>query len=563
MHERAQSSWWRGFLLVAVILSVVGALWICRQPLIEDEVEFAEIARSYGSTGLPLAHVSGEIAPVAHHPQLYHLLLAVFSIAGGPEWGGRLFGLLCLFGSALLAAELARQLWQESSAGEAAAIMVLLCPLCFRGALLLDIDNTVLPLVCLGFLAASMRDGAWRNRAQVVLSTVLFAAALWIKLVTPLFLLIPLWIMWGRERWRDFLRVVLGGVILFAVSWVAFCWAKGLDSLDPLQHLLGKAFDAFQPGLGNIAWELIKRLLRIVLWISPLLIGLLLARQSQPRSKRMLAALGSFVIVNLSFYWIVGGDAFGFPRYQVPAASIIMILLAPALVAGWAVIGGSLWIKGALFVGSVVLLRIVAGDVLFPIYTYPERTSLGMVSGEDLLRSLLWMVVPVVAVGALIAVIWRHRWGSVRLWISAICAMMLLPWWISQSLSMASASYNTGYLYGESGIKQAATLLTTFVPEEAQIVVSKDVAYHTGYRSPHRVLGSVCQNNDLAAVLKDPQVQALVYRHGQWIDAVTGPCLQSETVQRELHEAFYPFQTGSFQIWIKRRNLGFQDEGKP
>jgi len=563
MDERARTSWWRGLLLVAIILSVVGALWICRQPLIEDEVEFAEIARSYVSSGLPLAHVSGEIAEVLHHPQLYHFLLAVASIAGGPEWGGRLLGLSCLVASSLLAVVLARRLWHDALVGDAAAIMVLLCPLCFRGGLLLDIDNTLLPVVCLGFLTVALRSETSRKRSQIIFLMTLFAIALWTKLTTPVFLLIPLWIMWGKERWKDFLAATAGGVILFVISWATFCLAKGLHPLDPLWHLVGKGSSVFQSGTGNVVWELVKRLVRIVLWLSPFLVGLLLVRQSEVRNKRILLALGSFVVINLSFYWIVGGDAFGFPRYQVPATTVLIILLAPAVLTGWDIIGNNLWVRGLLFLGSVVFFRVLAGDVLFQFYAYPEQAAVEIANVEDMLDHLVRVALPVVVFAGLVMILWWRRLGSVRLGIATICALILLPWWVSQDLCIAGASYNTAYLYGEAGIKQAATLLRTFVPDGAQIVASKDVAFHTGYHFPHRVLGAVCEHQDLAAVLDDSHVQALVYRDGQWIDAVTGPCLQSETVQRELREAFYQFQTGSFHVWIERRNLGFREEPEP
>lgn len=80
--NKAELVFWRGMLVLALAVVLVTAIGFLRQPLIEDEVEFAEVARSYMVSGQPLAHVHGNLQAVVHHPQLYHLLLSAASLVG-------------------------------------------------------------------------------------------------------------------------------------------------------------------------------------------------------------------------------------------------------------------------------------------------------------------------------------------------------------------------------------------------------------------------------------------------------------------------------------------------
>ena len=136
--------------------------------------------------------------------------------------------------------------------------------------------------------------------------------------------------------------------------------------------------------------------------------------------------------------------------------------------------------------------------------------------------------------------------------IATVCAIILLPWWISQDVSVARAEYNTAYLYGEVGITKVADILDKQLLDGRLMISSKDIAYYMDYRYRYRVLGTVCEQRDLASVLMDQEVKALVYREGQWIDKVTGPCLRSEAVQQILSSDFSQDKAGDFTVWVRR-----------
>ncbi len=549
--------WWVSLLVVAVVVAVVSGIGFLQQPLIEDEVEFAEVAQSYLSDGLPLAHVSGQVEAVVHHPQLYHLMIAAASLVGGAEWGARCLGLCCLLLSAWLGALLAKAIWSESNIGLVAAVLILLCPLCLRGAYLLDIDNTLLPVVCLGFLIVAVRQG----RYQVLVLLGLFVVALWVKLTTPWLLLVPLWVLWGGKRWRDVLLIAVGGFGLFAVTWAGFCYWKGLPVMGPVWHLIAKGSSGMDLTWGNVAAELGKRLVRYVLWLSPFLFVLLSTPLPKGTVRRAPLALGCFILCNLVFYWVVGGHAFGFPRYQIPAVMVAMVLLAPLVLKGWEVLGIRVWWRWVIVIGGVGFFLWTVGDILLPFYSFPERYAMGDVTRWSLIGFTTRLLIALMVFFTIVSLIWKSRFRTLKYGVVALSAVVLFPWWISQDLAMANASYNTGYLYGERGIREAAALLDQSLEEGQVIVASKDVAYYAGHRFQHRVLGDVCERGDLSAVLTDADVGALVYRQGQLIDSVTGPCLASGKVQATIEFYFQGVRIGDFYVWLTR-GIPEIDEGE-
>jgi hypothetical protein len=552
-RNREELVFWRWMLLFAIAISMVTAFGILKQPLIEDEVEFAEIAQSYVKIGQPLAHVHGKLESVVHHPQLYHLALSGASLIGGAEWGGRSFGLLCLLVSAWLGALLARAVWQLPNVGEATAIMIILCPMCLRGSLLLDIDNTLLPVLCLGFLLvlANSDESVKTNKLWEISG--LFALALWCKLTTPVLMIIPLWILWKEKRGHIYI-IVIAGIILFSISWLGFCWWKGLEVLGPLKHLIGKGGSGM--GLTTTNWyiELGKRLVQYLLWLSPFMMGLLLVPKERASNQRLFHALMVFVIVGFLFYWIIGGSAFGFPRYQVPIVMVGLVLLAPLVVKGWEMLGSKQGMRVLVIIGGTLFLSLVSGDILYPFYTYPEKAALGNLRLWRLAVQLLCIIGSITCFSATFFLLWKSR--TIGWWrkIGVLSSIILLPWWIGQNVVMSQANYNTAYLYGERGIREVSSMLNRVLPDDAEIIASKDVAYYTNYRFPHQVLGAICSAGNLEKELLRPEVRVLVYRDSQWIDSVTGPCLRSSSVQQILNSLFKYHHIGNFRIWMKLAN---------
>jgi hypothetical protein len=315
-------------------------------------------------------------------------------------------------------------------------------------------------------------------------------------------------------------------------------------------------------GLTAANWhiELGKRLLQYVLWMSPFLFGVLLLPKVLIPNRRWLHGLVMFVAAGLLLYWVKGGSIYGFPGYQIPVVMVGMVLLAPLITKGWEIVGGRHYTLILLVIIGSVFLAMVSGDALYPFYTYPEKAALGNLRTWRLAFQLAGVVGGVLCYGAIFFLLWKDRafvwWRK----IGVLSAVILFPWWIGQDVVMSRAYYNTAYLYGERGIREVGAVLERSLPDGAEIIAPKDVAYYTGYRFPHQVLGAVCEQGNLATELARKNVQALVYRDSQWIDSITGPCLASSSVQNALNSQFRYYHVGNFRVWIKQgdtpRNAG-------
>jgi hypothetical protein len=251
------------------------------------------------------------------------------------------------------------------------------------------------------------------------------------------------------------------------------------------------------------------------------------------------------------FYWLVGGHAFGFPRYQVPAVMVALVLLAPLVSKGWDELGTLVLWRWVIVIGGTAFSLWAMGDVLLPFYSFPERFAIGDATRWDLIGFAIRVLVALIVFFTIVSLVWKSRFRALRQGVVILSAVMLFPWWISQDLAMATGSYNTGYLYGEQGIREVGELLVQTLYDGQVMVASKDVAYHTGYRFQHQVLGNICERGDLSVVLTGSDVGALVYRRGQLIDNVTGPCLSSGKVHAILDSHYKGVRIGDFDVWLR------------
>lgn len=254
----------------------------------------------------------------------------------------------------------------------------------------------------------------------------------------------------------------------------------------------------------------------------------------------------------ISLYWVMGGSAFGFPRYHLPFVMVGLVLVSPLVIKGWESVGSKSWTRIFPVVAGAIFLALVSGDALFPFYTYPEKAALGYLKTWKLVFQIAGVVGGVLCYGAMFFLLWKNRafvwWRK----IGVISAVILFPWWIGQDVVMSRANYNTAYLYGERGIREVGAVLERSLSDGVEIIAPKDVAYHTDYRFPHQVLGAVCEQGNLSAELARKNVQALVYRDSQWIDSITGPCLASSSIQNTLNSRFRCYHMGNFRVWIKQ-----------
>lgn len=545
---------WRILLLAGLVLALGAMVWQAAQrPLVTDEIEFAQTGPSVWQGPQPLACDGSERMVILHHPQGYHLALgAVMDLAGGGALSARLLGLLSLLLCLPFMAWLARMVHGPDPPGVGwwAGLLLFTSPLAVQGALLVDIDNTLLVPAFLAFTCLLY----WRvcepvRPAWFVPAAALgFALLLWIKLPTPFLATGGLFIcgLIHAERRRlldEAVLITLLGTALFALTWWAFCAGRGLDALAPLNHLvarLGRSGPGFPAGLA-------KNGLRLLLWMGPWLIlaSAATAWKLWKADTRHRPAGRLLIIISLLLllgYLVIGGNAFGFPRYHAPLIPLLAVLAAGPM----REVGRAWQYAFLLGLAGFVWWLLAVGDPFFHIYTANEAAAAGdqslthglMQAARDL---ALWLVPGIL--------FWlgrrRLRPASLASVLAASCGAALL---IIQFL----APYNVNYLYGERGLQATVGRLRELPRADGLVVAPKDLAYQALDCRTYLFSDRTVSSGRLTGMLKQGKLEAVIYRRGLLSNAACAPRLNNPELRALLDQELQPERVGDFFIFSRK-----------
>ena len=546
---------WRALLLAGLVLALAAMAWQADlRPLVTDETEFAQTGPSVWQGAAPLACDGLGQKVILHHPQGYHLALgAVMGLAGGGNLAARALGLASLLLCLPLMAWLARMVHgpDPPGAGWWAGLLLFTSPLAVQGALLVDIDNTLLvpaflALVCLLYRRVMQPAcPAW----FVPAASLAFALLLWIKLPTPFLATGGLFlyglIQAGRRRLLgEAVLITLLGAALFALTWWAFCAGRGLDALAPLSHLasrLGRGGPGLLAGLA-------KNLLRLGLWLGPWLLlasgaaawRLWMSREESGPAGRLLIIIAGLVLLG---YLAIGGNAFGFPRYHAPLVPLLAVLAAGSLRSlsrSW---------RTALILGlaGFAWWLLVAGDPLLQIYTANEAAAAGdQPLAEGLVRAgrdlAFWL-----APGLLF---WPGLRRGVRS--AALAGLLAVACGAALLIVQFRAPYNVNYLYGEQGLKAAVARLSGLSRGAGLVVAPKDLAYLALDCGTYLFADRTVSTGRLTALLKQGKLEAVVYRRGLLSNAACAPQLSDPELRALLDREFSAAREGDFFFYERK-----------
>ena len=557
-------------------------------PLMADEIYLVIAADHIRHAGRPLtrttmdasrfASVDPTTDPLAGeretgyalwHPPLYlHLVALVFGLAGTGAAQARLIGLGCLLATILAIYLLSQAVFRDHAdrrpIGLLAAFLFAVNPLAIQGALVVDIDNTLLtPALLLTLLAVVRSLAAGRATRDLALGA-LVAVLLWIKLTTPLALLLALAIfLAARDGMGAALRrtgVVAGvGVAGFLVTWIAYTDAHGLPAAKPFEHLLGSLVGAGPRGtLLTVAREAGLALARVALWVSPFLLllwGLSLGRRALDlASSRALEAedlLHLTAAIILVAYLVVGRTTFGFPRYDYPVLPLLAILGAASSLAAWRT-AAPRYGRGlvATLVGAALVW--LAGDPLLSTYSMVRARlvaglALGDVIGRVLLQAVVLLLTPFVIASI-------GGGGGRRLARAALLPLAVAT--VSYSLALdaiqARADYLVRYGYGGVGTREVLAFLGREVAPEALILAPAELIYGIGNRaSPFPASGVWTSEPALVGALASTRLRAFVY------GLPTNTIEQLRFIETNprvlgaLHPSFRRWTIGSYMVWMR------------
>jgi 4-amino-4-deoxy-L-arabinose transferase-like glycosyltransferase len=524
------------------------------------------------------------------HPPLYSLLLGVtFRLFGVSVTSARMIGLLSIFltlalmGS--LTSEICNTLQERTTTGILAAILYSMNPLALQGALLLDIDNTILTPLMLILLLAFYKTVRWNQMQRVVVLGALFGLALWAKLTTPLFFLASVFLLYllkgqVRQGLKEATGISLVGFVSFAVTFGLYAQLTAFP-LDQLSQTTYKVNEVVAP-ISVMLRRVVSGSGLVALWITPPFTLLAIASivwwaRHCIRDQQCLAKIGLlaiYVVMLSPIYVFIRGAPYGFPKYHVPMLPALCVLVA-AFLANSGI--GSLGMrKGFLLIGVLlaVYYLFVVGD---PLYLHYTGTGAGRTLwGEPLatrvakLLLALWLdsiasygdwvmqaisdvylqvwalLLPLVVIGG---IVWQ--WGQLRSPAKVVTLALLILTLASSlvtSVLQMRANYATIYNYGRSGTMETVRFVKSHTEPKDLIIAPAEIMYYTGRSG--QTLSLYLRLDEVYAQLQRREVMMLILASPEG-DALAKALQQSEgqAILSELNT----HQIGSYWIiWRDR-----------
>lgn len=493
-----------GLHLVFLAVGVVAAILVIGTHLgdavIKDEVEFYRAAVPHSSL-LHFTYYGGEYGAGGSrtqinptwHPATYIILLRVWLVTfGATPAHARLFGVFCLVlafaGTGLL---LVRRCWLTLS--EALAWMGVSCslPVVAAGAMLLDIDGTLLlvliPLIVLivGDIIASGGPPSRRAITQVAL---FFCALLLVKIVAAIFLPVAVAIMLAlcRRRLFEWGRWALAftfGTLLFITIWGGVTIGTDLLFWGPLRDNFGRTSTLLGSlPLGLFPVYVIRDFMKLAGWLGLALLvqtaGGAIKGLSMTRRQRLEVAdpssiawdnrilfLRVFLLLSGSTYILIGRSfVYGFPKYLVPLLPLAVLLIVidarPFLsrlrgLSAWLIFGLGFVLSFVVFTsrGNPILAELASFGALDHVDRFSRLVNFFRFALPEILL-LTALVLVVVYLARRNVLILSHFEG-----LTVITLIVTAAYGLSASIDTARVSGSVIYDYGTSGGGEVVRLL--------------------------------------------------------------------------------------------------------
>ena len=557
------------FILISISIYLTFALNLIHKPLQADEIYFALDAEQlyYGKIGIG-------------HPPLYSdSLRLMVRFLGLRRENLRFFGILCFMATLCLIYLIGKEMTpgdkKRRSVGLLASFIYATHPMAIQGSLILDIDNSILNLLLTLFVLffLKMRDNL--SKKKCFLLGLLFFACLWSKLSTPLVLIPCLFFFYClqgqiREGLVKSFLVAAVGTGLFCIVWANYAYCHHLPPL----FLLGRIAHPIQGGLGSIFSsflpELVKRAIRISLWINPFLLflglGALAMRLKERSQKRLTQPIDFcllYVLLIFFGYTLVFGTIWSFPKYHYPLLAVLALAAAEIIYKlNLKIDRKSLILYTGLTLFFILYNITVVGDLLY-LFNYnlknllvlaPEKLP-GVV--KSFLLHFFFYLIPVFL--AILAIKASHR--NYRFLKTTILSLfiVLISANISLNILQARGDYSTTYCYGRdiNNMRQLEDFFQELKSNNPQgiIIGPVDIFYNAGLKLPsylYCIIGK--SSKKFLEAIRDERVMCVVYGVS-WNSLFSYQNVFSDKLVREnLSENYEYKEMGEYSVWL-RKNL--------
>jgi len=457
---------------------------------VADEVPFIEAAHGVATTGVPSYVGEGGSRYLGlWHPTLFINTLALsFKILGTSEWSARIVPVLFTLCTLVIVYLLAKEVSNNNS-----YIIFLSCflflsnPFVIQSSLLIDIDNSVLTFLIALFVYTYLKIDKTKVKNLVLLG-VLFGVALWAKFGTPPILILAILIFHFLKRdikTGIFRCVTIGfiGTLLFLSTWLLYSNIFNLPYLQPFIHNIGYISPSAIQDKMHFLLTHLWGLKNIVFWATPfyiLLILIVFVKRVQYYFKNKNLNSIDYLLLNglLIFieYLIVGSSQTqDFPRYFTPMMPIFSVIFADYICQFKPHIKKNI-VPVIVFV--IIILTpyyiFILKDPLLVDRIIFDSTSISEIIWTTLFVSILY-ILPVV-ISFIFFKIFNKENNKHAIVLAIILSLVTFS--VYMDIIQSNAEYNTGYFYGESGMKETINYVNSKISPNDSVIAEDAMAYY-------------------------------------------------------------------------------------
>ena len=549
-------------------------LFSIQEPLTYDEFWGFQGGMAILSKGIPISW-TGEY-DLGNPPLYYYLLALFFKLFGASDVVARIPGIIGTIGTGLLLYVIGRMTTGDRDKGRMigslASLFYLLNPATIQGALIVDIDCAILPVLSVALIICFLWAVRCNDSKRWIWLGLLLSASLWAKLTTPLLLfgIIALYTFIDRgmrSGTNKTLITAVFGIGGFLFSWGLYTAIKNVPFGYPFDYLIA-SFVSKQ--LHGSAWDRIimacRSFMQLALWWSPFLLllslfgGIERIKRFFERPRLILWDLPIlFVFTGVIGYILVGGTTFAFPKYHTPFLPILSLLVAGYFVH----IAGipskrELWFLGLLMATGIVWSLFMVGDPLLTLnFTIRDIMIHDSGNTQNIIGSFLKQIVMscLLAVAAIIAICFFYK--NSHLYRNCVLGLTaaLLSSWLAMDITQAKADYLTRFCYGERETRQTVSFLKSKMSPNNLVLATRNIVYYTNGGAPYWEDSVWNSSVKFAETIKRPDVQYVVYGVGHHSISQYRNTFLNPDVIAILKGDYSNSQIGTYTVWSKKMDI--------
>ena len=255
-------------------------------------------------------------------------------------------------------------------------------------------------------------------------------------------------------------------------------------------------------------------------------------------------------VVILLGYLFIGGSYFGFPKYEMPAIALLYIFLVTTLSAMNS--HNNLKLAGNLALVFCLIQFFFIGDLLY-VFRYELRQSIvsGLIPAQEIFQNILLKMG--IGAGVFAALFFLFS----KLFLSNPFKVFLLSASLGTNVGLcllqSIAPYHTGYLYGGTGVIEAAQFVQSKIPRGSFVLAPSEIMYYINSENPRYMDYNLWFDSErLQKNLSNPNTFALVYSIVTNTTDTVKEINSNIAIQEVLNRQFNYFKIGSFNIWIRK-----------